>query len=70
LLSVDPKIELPVLNEIRAIPGVIEASYIYGPFDIYTQIEGDTVQSIRNLVVDKIRGFYGVQSTTTCFIIE
>ena len=70
LLTVDPKIESSVLDEIRKMPGVIEARFIYGPYDIYTKIEGDTVQSIRNLVVDKIRGFYGILSTTTCFITE
>ena len=70
LLLVDPKIELSVLSEIRATPGVLEANYIYGPYDIYVKIEGDTKEGIRNLVFDKIRGLYGVQSTTTCLIYE
>lgn len=68
MLTVDPKIELSVLNEIRATPGVTEAYYLYGPYDIFVKIEGDSKESIRNLVFDKIRGFYGIQSTTTCFI--
>jgi DNA-binding Lrp family transcriptional regulator len=70
LLLVDPKIESSVLSEIRATPGVIEANYIYGPYDIYIKIEGDTRESIRNLVYDKIRGLYGIQSTTTCLIYD
>jgi DNA-binding Lrp family transcriptional regulator len=70
LLLVDPKIESSVLTEIRAAPGVIEANYIYGPYDIYVKIEGDTKESIRNLIFDKIRGLYGIQSTTTCLIYE
>jgi len=70
LLLVDPKIELSVLNEIRATPGVVEANYIYGPYDIYVKIEGDTKDSIRNLIFDKIRGLYGIQSTTTCIIYD
>ena len=70
LLIVDPKLELPVLSEIRAIPGVINANYIYGPYDIYVKIEGDTMESVRNLVFDKIRGIYGVESTTTCLIYD
>ena len=70
LLLVDPKIESSVLTEIRAAPGVIEAHYIYGPYDIYVKIEGDTKESIRNLIFDKIRGLYGIQSTTTCLIYE
>ena len=70
LLLVDPKIESSVLNEIRATPGVIEAHYIYGPYDIFVKIEGDTKESIRNLIFDKIRGLYGIQSTTTCLIYE
>jgi DNA-binding Lrp family transcriptional regulator len=70
LLLVDPKIESSVLSEIRATPGVIEANYIYGPYDIYVKIEGDTRESIRNLVYDKIRGLYGIRSTTTCLIYD
>ena len=67
MLTVDPKIELSVLSEIRAIPGVIEAYSLYGPYDIYVKIERDTKENIRSIVFNKIRGFYGVQSTTTCF---
>jgi DNA-binding Lrp family transcriptional regulator len=70
LLIVDPKIELSVLSEIRKTPGVIEANYIYGPYDIYVKIEGDTRESIRNIVFDKIRGLYGIKSSTTCLIYE
>ncbi|MBT3283673.1 Lrp/AsnC ligand binding domain-containing protein [Candidatus Bathyarchaeota archaeon] len=70
LLLVDPKIESSVLTEIRATPGVLEANYIYGPYDIYVKIEGDTKESIRNLIFDKIRGLYGIQSTTTCLIYD
>jgi DNA-binding Lrp family transcriptional regulator len=70
LLLVDPKIEESLLSEIRATPGVIEANYIYGPYDIYVKIEGDTRESIRNLVYDKIRGLYGIRSTTTCLIYD
>jgi DNA-binding Lrp family transcriptional regulator len=70
LLIVDPKIELSVLSEIRETPGVIEANYIYGPYDIYVKIEGDTKESIRNIVFDKIRGLYGIKSSTTCLIYE
>lgn len=70
LLIVDPKIESSVLSEIRATPGVIVANYIYGPYDIYVKIEGDTKESIRNIVFDKIRGLYGIQSTTTCLIYD
>lgn len=70
LLLVDPKIESSVLSEIRATPGVIEANYIYGPYDVYVKIEGDTKESIRNLIYDKIRGLYGIQSITTCLIYD
>jgi len=70
LLIVDPKIELSVLSEIRETAGVIEANYIYGPYDIYVKIEGDTKESIRNIVFDKIRGMYGIKSSTTCLIYE
>jgi DNA-binding Lrp family transcriptional regulator len=42
LLKVDPRIEKQVLEELRAIRGVKEVHYIYGPYDISVLIEVNT----------------------------
>lgn len=70
LIIVDPKIEQKVIDEIRGYPGVRDAHYIYGPFDMYVKLEAGTEEEINNLVLNKIRRLYGIVSTTTCLIIE
>ena len=68
LMTVEPASEKEVLDEIRAFPGVREANFIYGPYDIYLKIEADTMEKLRRLVLEEIRNIKGVRSTTTCFI--
>lgn len=70
LLIVDPRIEVTVLEEIRGYPGVTEAQYIYGPYDIYIRLSQDTFQGIQYIVLDKIRQLPGVKQSVTCMIAE
>lgn len=68
LLTVEPSAESDVLNRIKGYPGVIEAHFIYGPYDIYLKIQAETMDKLRRLVLDEIRNIKGIRSTMTCFI--
>ena len=70
LIVVDPKIERKVIDEIRNIPGVTEAHYIFGPYDMYVKLDCETRERVHYLVMDKIRPIYGIRTTVTCFIAE
>ncbi|MBN2335501.1 Lrp/AsnC ligand binding domain-containing protein [Candidatus Bathyarchaeota archaeon] len=70
LIVVDPRIERKVIDEIRNIPGVTEAHYIYGPYDMYVKLACDTREGVHYLIMDKIRQIYGIKATVTCFIAE
>ena len=69
-LRVDPKIENMLKNEILSLEGVKEAHYIYGPYDMYVEIEVDDMDQLQNIVLNKIRNLYGIISTTTCYVAE
>ena len=69
-LRVDSRIENMVIDEIKSFTGVKEAHYIYGPYDMYVEVEVKDINQLQNLVLDKIRNLYGIISTTTCYVVE
>lgn len=54
-----------VLNAVRTMDGVKNASGVYGSYDILAKVESDT---IADLVVDKIRTLDGVIYTNTLIV--
>jgi DNA-binding Lrp family transcriptional regulator len=70
LLRIDTDAERGIIEEIRGYAGVMEANYLFGPYDMYIKIHADTEEGIHNLVLDKIRRIEGIKSTTTCFIAD
>jgi DNA-binding Lrp family transcriptional regulator len=70
LLIIDPRIESALLDEVKTYPGVTDAHYLYGPYDMYIKITADSDEGIHNLVLDKIRRLYGVKSTVTMVIAK
>jgi DNA-binding Lrp family transcriptional regulator len=69
-LRVDSRIENMLKKEILSIEGVKEAHYIYGPYDMYVEVEIDNIELLQDIVLDKIRNLYGIVSTTTCYVAE
>ena len=50
-LRVDSKIESMLKDEILSLPGVTEAHYIYGPYDMYVDIECASLDEFNDLVL-------------------
>ena len=69
-LRVDSRIESMLKKEILSIEGVKEAHYIYGPYDMYVEVEFDNIELLQDIVLDRIRNLYGVISTMTCYVSE
>ncbi len=69
-LRVDSRIEKMLKEEILSIEGVEEAHYIYGPYDMYVEVEFDNIELLQDIVLDRIRNLYGVVSTMTCYVAE
>ncbi|MFP3952231.1 MAG: Lrp/AsnC ligand binding domain-containing protein [Candidatus Bathyarchaeia archaeon] len=57
-----------LLENLKEIPGVIDADLIYGPYDAYTIVETDTSEELRDAVL-KMREIYGVDKTLTCSVL-
>ena len=57
--------ELPVVEELKTITGIIEIERTVGNYDIIAKIEVESVESLRDVIAFKIRRVGGVLSTTT-----
>ena len=53
-------------QKIAEIPDVCEVHVISGDWDIIAKAKGETIQSVGDLVLDKIRNVKGVERTLTC----
>ncbi len=70
LLTVEPGMGPEVLETLINIEGVIEAHFLYGPYDAFVMIEGENTTVLHDIIIDNIRQVDGINSTMTCFIAE
>ena len=55
---------------ITRIPRVKKVDFVTGPFDLIVQIEAETLESLNELVLSRIRGVDGVIKTSTAIILN
>jgi len=57
--------EFKTLKELLRIPEVIEAKVTYGLYDIVCKIEASNMESIKDIIINDIRGLRQVKETQT-----
>ena len=62
--------ENDVLKELRNVPSVKEAYFVYGVYDIVAKIETSDVRELKEVVVTKVRRLEYVRSTLTMIVME
>ncbi|MGH7264037.1 MAG: Lrp/AsnC ligand binding domain-containing protein [Candidatus Rokuibacteriota bacterium] len=65
LVRLVPGLEADALRHIRAIPGVVDLTLVFGGWDAVVHAEAKTLSALTRLVVGQIRGIQGVQATET-----
>ena len=60
--------ESRIIDEIKSIPGVKESIRTSGPYDILTMIESNTVESLKEIIENRIRKIPQIRATTTLVI--
>ena len=58
-----------VYENLKSVPGIVEAYRIYGSYDVALRIEAEDVNALKEIVTNKIRKAEGVRSTVTLLII-
>lgn len=62
--------EIPVMENLKKIPEVVEADVVIGSFEILCKIVAPTYNEISDVITQKIRKIQNIKSTTTLNIIE
>jgi DNA-binding Lrp family transcriptional regulator len=62
--------EQNILNKLKAVPGVIEASEVNGVYDIVVKMASDSLDSLKDTITRDIRTIDTVRSTMTLIVIE
>ena len=65
LINCDLGSEVDIINEFMKIPEVKEVRGTYGVYDIFVKLQGDTRESLENIITHKIRRIPKIRSTIT-----
>ena len=65
LINCDLGSEVDIINEFMKIPEVKEVRGTYGVYDIFVKLQGDTRESLENIVTHRIRRIPKIRSTVT-----
>ena len=70
LINADVGKENDVLVELKKVPSVKEAYFVYGVYDIVAKVEADSMDKLKEIVTWKIRRLDKVRSTLTMIVVE
>lgn len=65
LLSISPLHEKTVYEHLTSIPEVVEVHPLFGEYDILVKIQAKDIDTIGDIVINKIRSTKGVVDTKT-----
>ncbi len=70
LLNTDIGSEDEVLEQLSRIDGVIEASVVYGVYDVVVKVRAKTIEELKEIITNRIRKLSKVKSTLTMIVVE
>jgi DNA-binding Lrp family transcriptional regulator len=59
-----------VAGEVAAIPGVVSAEDVTGPYDVIVRAEAGSVDELGRMVVSKVQMVNGITRTLTCPVVN
>jgi DNA-binding Lrp family transcriptional regulator len=70
LINYEIGAEQNIINKLKAVPGVIEASEVNGVYDIIIKITSDELRNLKDIITRRIRTIDTVRSIMTLIGIE
>lgn len=61
--------EQNILNKLKTVPGVIEASEVDGVYDIVVKMTSDSLDKLKETITRDIRTIYAIRSTMTLIVV-
>lgn len=59
-----------VAGQVRALPGVVAADDVTGPYDVVVRAEAATVDELGRMVVSRVQHIEGITRTLTCPVVD
>jgi len=59
-----------VIESMRRIPEVVEASFVFGGYDIIAKVAADKIEKLKDIVSWKIKRLDGVKSSLTLLKVD
>jgi len=59
-----------VAGEVRAIPGVVAADDVTGPYDVIVRVQAESMDDLGKLVVSHVQMIDGITKTTTMPVVN
>ncbi|MBU9764442.1 Lrp/AsnC family transcriptional regulator [Mycobacterium sp. TNTM28] len=59
-----------VAKQLAALPGVVSAEYVTGPYDVVLRISADTPAGLQSDVIPAVQQVAGITRTLTCPIAD
>lgn len=70
LIVCDAGYEFETLKELLRVPEVIEAKVTYGLYDIVCKIEASSTESLKDIIINDIRGISRIIETQTLLLFS
>ena len=58
-----------VVEAIRKLQGVVSVDIVTGPYDAVAVLQGETLNDIGDLIVEKVHPVSGISRTVTCLAV-
>ena len=62
--------ESDVLKELKKVEGVVEASGVYGVYDIMAKVKADSIDKLKEIITWHVRRLDYVKATLTMIVVE
>ena len=62
--------ESDVLKELKKVEGVVEASAVYGVYDIMAKVKAESIDKLKEIITWHVRRLDNVKATLTMNVVE
>ncbi|OYN90047.1 Lrp/AsnC family transcriptional regulator [Parenemella sanctibonifatiensis] len=59
-----------VAETVRALPGVIKAETVTGPYDVIVEVEAGTIDELGRLIIGQLQQVPGITNNVTCPVVR
>jgi DNA-binding Lrp family transcriptional regulator len=70
LINCDLGYEDEIINELNKLPGIVEATGVYGAYDILVKVNSETIDTLKETITWHLRRIDKIKSTLTLMVIE